>query len=295
MKKIDILNSLKNTINENKHVEIDMKNLNKFKEKYKSTEFTMPYFDSPLCLTSMEDIIQYFFLIDSLNFKFWHDKDKSDYIYKGKIDSPALYSAIEDNLWLLDANRMAELNDFEVIDVFHNIPMISERKRIINDNGEVLIKKYLGKAINMLEEGNFEIPKILDLLSEIKSFKDIYKNHIFMKRAQLFLAMVHGHFKDKNLLKGIEELTVYADYQIPKLFEYLGIFKYSKKLKDKIDNLEFIDSESEEELSIRSQTINAGEILSNKLNYPAAYLDYLLWQLGRNVEKPHHYTRTIWY
>ncbi len=295
MRKIDILNSIKDTVEKNKHVRIDMDNLNKFVDEYKNGEFTMPYFEAPSCLTKTEDIIQYFFLIDSLNFKFWHDSDKRDYNYKGKIDAPALYAAIEDNLWLLDAQKMAELDIVSTKKVFHDIPMINERKKIINDNGSILVNKYLGKAINILEEGNYEIPKILDLLKEIESFGDIYKNHIFMKRAQLFLAMVHGNLKEKSLLKEIEQLTVYADYQIPKLFEYLKIFKYSEELQDKIDNSKFIESESEEELAIRSQTINVGELLSNKLNCPSAYLDFLLWQLGKNVEKNFHYTRTIWY
>ncbi len=252
----------------------------------------MPRFPINSELSNIEDVVQYFFLIDSLNFKFWHD-NKNNYNYKGIVDSAALFRAIDDNLWLLDAKRMSEINDEKMKEVFHDIPMINKRKEILNNNGNILTEKYKGKAINILESGNYEIPKILDLLAEIPAFCDIYKEHIFMKRAQLFLAMVHGN---TNLLKGIEELTVYADYQIPKLFEYLEIFKYSEELQNKINNSEFIDSGSEEELAIRSNTIQVGELLSNILKYPNAYLDYLLWSLGKDVtNKKFHYTRTIWY
>lgn len=291
MNKIDILKSIRKTVNENIYVRINTDKLNDLAKYFSNIKFTMPLFNAPESLETEEDIVQYFFLLDSLNFKFWHD-DRSDYNYKGKTDSPALESAICDNLWIITAKEMASINNLRMMCIFHNIPMINERKKIITDNGKVLLKKYEGKAINILEEGNFEIPKVLDLLKEVDSFCDIYKNHIFMKRAQLFLAMVHSRL---NNLRDIEELTVYADYQIPKFLEHFGVFKYNEELKRKIENSEDIFSESEEELAIRSCTIEVGELLSNKLNIPNAYLDYPLWKSGKELTKKHHYTKTIWY
>ena len=173
--------------------------------------------------------------------------------------------------------------------------MAKERIELLNENGYILLNKYNGKVINILEEGNFEISKILKILSNLDPWKDIYSNCIFMKRAQLFLAMVYGNLQNKSNLKGIEEMTLYADYEIPKILEDLGILKYNEELKNKINNRQLIESKSEEEISIRAFTIYVGELISNKIGCPSPYLDYILWSLGVKNSKPHHYTKTIWY
>lgn len=196
---------------------------------------------------------------------------------------------------MLEANRLVNLDEKETRKVFGNIPMFKERLQLLRENGFILLKQYGGKVINILEVGQYEIPKILDLLYELDPWCDAYQGHIFMKRAQLFLATIHGHFQKQSPLKGEDQFTLYADYQIPRALEHLGILKYSNKLEQKINNAELIELGSEEELALRSFTIYAGELLAEKVGCPAAYLDYSLWKSGRQAVKKYHYTRTIWY
>jgi hypothetical protein len=117
--------------------------------------------------------------------------------------------------------------------------------------------------------------------------------------------MLYGRFRNRDLFKieDVEELTVFADYVVPKGLRDLGILNYGKSLAEKVDSLTPIRSGSLEELEIRASTIHACDRLIKQINIikpeekvNALHIDYKLWDETRSLEgKPHHLTRTTAY
>ncbi len=135
----------------------------------------------------------------------------------------------------------------------------------------------------------------------------------FFKRAQLFVGMVQGRFQDKLPFdKGLEELTVFADYRVPQTLHAMGIIRYSPSLLKNISSNQLIPYGSKQELEIRAATIVGTDMLTSNLNeyhdgsLNALHADYLLWSAMRkrdslppgvmsSIDVPHHRTMTTDY
>jgi hypothetical protein len=132
----------------------------------------------------------------------------------------------------------------------------------------------------------------------------------FSKRAQLFVGMVQGKFG--CFKRGLEDLTVFADYRVPQTLHSMGIIRYSPELLRIISSNELIPSGSKPELEIRAATIVATDLLTFELNkyhdnsLNVLHVDYLLWSLMRKrnslptgvmslTDIPHHRTMTTDY
>ena len=135
----------------------------------------------------------------------------------------------------------------------------------------------------------------------------------FFKRPQLFVGMVQGRFQeDAPFDKGLEDLTVYADYRVPQTLHAMGIIEYSAPLLSRIASRELIPSGSRQELEIRAASLVGADLLMlclNKYrdeNINALEMDYFLWSLMHksssissailiSKDMPHHLTMTTDY
>ena len=132
----------------------------------------------------------------------------------------------------------------------------------------------------------------------------------FFKRAQLFVGMVQGKFGHFD--KGLEDLTVFADYRVPQTLHSMGIIRYGASLLSTISSNKLIPYGSKQELEIRAATIVGTDMLTAHLNeyhegsLNVLHTDYLLWSAVRkrgslppdvmsSVDTPHHRTMTTDY
>ncbi len=132
----------------------------------------------------------------------------------------------------------------------------------------------------------------------------------FFKRAQLFVGMVQGKFGHFD--KGLEDLTVFADYRVPQTLHSMGVIRYATSLQSDISSNKLIPYGSKQELEIRAATIVGTDMLTAHLNeyhdgsLNVLHTDYLLWSAMRkrgslppgvmsSIDIPHHRTMTTDY
>jgi hypothetical protein len=132
----------------------------------------------------------------------------------------------------------------------------------------------------------------------------------FFKRAQLFVGMVQGKFGHFN--KGLEDLTVFADYRVPQTLHSMGVIRYEPSLLSDISSNKLIPYGSKQELEIRAATVVGTDMLTAELNeyhngsLNVLHADYLLWSAMRtrgslppgvmsSIDLPHHRTMTTDY
>jgi len=268
---------------------------------------------------SIEEKTQYLFILDSINFSFFADKHKQKWSikYKGKNISGyfALSLALKraaKNSPLLKASFLSSITASLLENILGGqgkIPLLKERQTILNENGKILLKKFNGQAVSILNQSNHSAQKFIKiLLDNFPSFRDIAKlkgnNVYFLKRAQILAADIYGAFSGKGLgaFYDIDRITCFADYKIPQILEHFQVLEYSPKLLEKIKQKEKIRPGSRQEIEIRANTIQAVELLKKYLKQQGRELrsfevDWILWNMAKKEKTkiPHHMTRTIFY
>ncbi|MPN62756.1 hypothetical protein SDC9_210509 [bioreactor metagenome] len=118
----------------------------------------------------------------------------------------------------------------------------------------------------------------------------------YLKKAQLALSMIAAFLRSTGNDVGAEDLTAFADYQVPRVLRGLGVLAYSTSLADKVDQRILLTENGQEELSIRAATVLACEAIAAHTGGTSADIDNLLW-LSQDIagETPFHLTETRWY
>lgn len=272
-----------------------------------------------------EKTIQFFMIGNSLNFKFWKDSSKERFAteYQGTKWEGAtgmwacLRRAYEEGVPILDAAYLSKLTLAQARQIFRGnmeIPMLKERVEILNEVGKVLQEKYGGSFVNLyrgsdgyaFQNGRGMVER---LVNDFPSFRDealdpvTGKNVKFNKRAQLAVAMLASRLNGTGLFeaKDLKNLTVFADYELPKSLQHLGILRYDPALESAVTSGSLIPKGSRREIEIRAHTIYAAKLLELALKKSGKdvnplHVDYLLWSQGKGLkEKPHHLTETTAY
>ncbi|HEV8601109.1 MAG TPA: queuosine salvage family protein [Patescibacteria group bacterium] len=314
-----ILASIEPPVKQSKHVKIDPEKLRLLAEKIKDQE--LPAWDNQLqFLGNIEQTIQYYFFLDSINFCFWAEKGKEKWQYprnSGWISgyyafSFAIKRFFENNPEFFDAGKMADISFRQFKEIFAGkgeLQLLEKRHEIIRENFRILSGKYQGQAANLAKQALGDVSHLVEsIVDDFPSFQDISQlggNKIyFLKRAQIFASDIYYALKNAEPLnfKNLNDLTLFADYKIPQLLCAEGVLRYSQALTDKISAETLITAGSEEEIEIRAFTVLAGELLlaeleklGRKLN--SNQLDWILWVLAKNTRftMPHHLTLTTYY
>lgn len=197
------------------------------------------------------------------------------------------------------------------------IPLFEDKYNVLVETGEVLVEKFEGHFYNLLRKSEKRVFNngngVVELLvSNFPSFDDFsYFNHTkvsYNKRAQLLAGLLQGKFLGTGVTlfpeQDVRALTIFADYQVPRAEEALGMLVYSKALKEKIEAGKLIPKDSKEENEIRANAIVAAFRLGEEINkrrspenqVNALHMDYKLWSEGRKIkEGRHHLTKTTAY
>lgn len=262
-----------------------------------------------------EEMANYLLMQDSIAFCFWGDPPW-EVEYRGRHFRgyhalvAALRRSIEVGCPLPDPGYLRELTLEDLHFILRGrgeLKLLRERLECLREVGEVLTRQFGGSFLRAVEEAGYEVPSLLELLvSSFPSFDDRAfvdgREVVFHKRAQLLIADLHGALGDALPLRGLEELTAFADYQLPALLREKGVLSYSPSLAARVDAGEELPAGSREEVEIRAATVQAVEMLREALSRRGISLrsfevDWLLWDWSQEEppSRPHHRTVTTGY
>ena len=264
---------------------------------------------------------EWLFLLNTVNHCFWPDAGSPPWTieYNNEMLSgywalaASLKRAMEEGVYLHRAATLAELDSPTLAHIFRGrgeIPLLEERVKNLRQAGHVLLDRFQGSFIHLLEEAGGSATKFVDLLAkEISSFNDVAEYHskkvYFYKRAQLLVHDLWSTFSGRSWgnFIDLENLTAFADYKLPQVLRHLDILHYKPELADLVQNLVQLPAGSLEEVEIRAATVWAVELLRQKLSeqglrVSSPQLDNWLWYLGQEDAYralPYHRTRTVFY
>jgi len=318
----EVLETAKNVAEKSRQVRINHEALKKFSQELAEGGIPAPAWDAEYHFKgNEEETIAYLLAVDTVNFCFWppRGQEKWEISYKGKTYSGyyglavSLKKALESGVPLTDASFLASLSQKKLEDVLAGtgvLQLIAERLRNLQEMGSVLMDKYSGRGSDLVAAAGGSAIKLVRMLAaDFSSFRDQATHHgqevLFYKRAQLFIADLHGALGRKGLgsFKDIKELTAFADYKLPQVLRHVGVFKYAPGLVQRVDRMMHLDPGSEEEVEIRASTIWAVELIRQAMkrlgkDVHASEIDWLLWNLGQDDRfraKPYHRTVTTFY
>ncbi len=264
---------------------------------------------------------QWIFVLDTLNHCFWPEVGSAPWQiqYGSEVLSgywalaASLKRAMEEGIAIHQAKTLATLESHTLSQIFRGrgeIPLFEKRLANLRHAGQVLLHRFQGSFIHVLEESRRSAAKFINLLAgEFPSFNDTATYHgktvYFFKRSQLLIQDLWSAFSGGSWGRFLdqEKLTAFADYKLPQVLRHLGIIHYEPELAERIQNLLHIPPGSPEEVEIRAATIWAVELLRRELTkrskkVSSAQIDNWLWNLGQDDtyrSQPYHRTRTVFY
>lgn len=261
------------------------------------------------------------FVLDALNFCFWEEPGQAKWSieYHGETLSgywalaASLKRAVEESIPLMNAEFLATISSKTVEKIFRGnqrIPLFQKRVDNLREVGTILLEKYDGTFVNVLQEADRSAVKLVrKVVSNFPSFNDIAtyngRTIYLYKRAQLLAADLNGAFEGEGYgdFIDLDQLTIFADYKLPQVLRHYHVLEYDNHLSHIVDNYIHCAPGSPEEIEIRASTVQAVELIRQSLtnghgSIPAFKLDWWLWTLGQDDtvrERPYHRTRTMFY
>lgn len=322
-----VLDSVKPVAKRSAFVSIDLEKLKEVARKYAGEELIVPDWKAPVFPSNNNrDTIAFFLLGNSINFAYSDFKTGVKYEteyqgmpWKGAFGMwAALKRGIDGGVPLLDGKYLAGISEAQMKSLFEGnivIPMLPERLEIFREVGRVLNAHYGSHFAGVVEKsGNrlFDGGKgtVERLVYHFPSFGDRWQYGnllaIFNKRAQLAAGMVQGRFLGDGIelfpRSEVDMLTVFADYELPKILNAMGILRYTNTLSNAINEGKMIERGSFVEIEIRANTIVAAQLLQDEINsvrdekVNALNIDFKLWSEGKNFkDAKHHLTETTAY
>lgn len=244
----------------------------------------------------LKNSVRFLIGLNSINYQFWDlvNGEFVRYQNKGQIGALGSFAGFVELFEILEKeNFNKDKIDNELIaKCFGNI---SDKERRIEILKEALDVKNFEKVYTLINEHITNQGFNVELAEKIANILPKSYNDPYLKKIQLALYEISHVYESKG--KNINcEITVAADYQLPKVLEGMGILEYSQDLMKKIDAFELINPDSEEERAIRAATIIACEKISYEHNISIPALDRILWLARNNFkDKKFHLTKTTNY
>ncbi|HOO76827.1 MAG TPA: queuosine salvage family protein [bacterium] len=317
--KEEIIRSLRPVVSDFKFVAVNDKVLDEFCSRIRPKHIPHPDWNAPVIYGGLDETgIDYFLVMNSINFCFWGDP-KWTVEYRGRSYDgafgmfAALTRALEEGHPIYDGAYLAKLSKTDLAHILRGnvpIPLLEPRLGILRDIGRGLAGRWGGRFSRMVAEVGGSAVALVGLLTEqFPSFNDSVPwgegRLIFHKRAQLAPAMINERWRGKGIgaFRDIDRLTVSADYKLPQVLRRTGILEYVPSLAQRIDENRRIPANSREEIEIRAATIMAGEMMREKIartipSITSQDVDRFLWLVGQTKtgnEKPYHKTLTTAY
>lgn len=310
-------------LGEDASYEAAIKMITPYLEKWKPESWSDHPLHPPLS-NDVEKKSMWIFLIDTLNFAFWKPENQplftvkyNDQLYTGYWSlCAAIRRAIDEGIPILDSKFWVEATEDNWKQIFKSetttqILLFNERLRVVREAGKFLIDRFNGSAYEMIRSVNNSAIGLRDLVqTNLKSYADYctYKERTvyFLKRAQILAADIHYAFLPNNdpvcVFNDIDQITMFADYRVPQILNYLGLIVYSNELLNELRERPHLLSGSTMECEIRGCSIAAVEKLKMKLNNGtmSVLIDFVLWDYATQNRSemdhiPIHKTESVFY
>ncbi|KAK4306846.1 hypothetical protein Pmani_021352 [Petrolisthes manimaculis] len=230
---------------------------------------------------SEEELANWIFLVDSLNFNFWTPDGEPKFTvqwngktYKGYMAMvAAINRAIDEGKRIYDPKYYTSLSIDEVKHIFRSLtsstmPLFEERLRVMKEVGETLLDKYEGSFAEVIKKCEKSGIRLVELVTnDFPSFNDTAEFEgqkvAMFKRAQIVVSDTWLLFRGQGLgaFLDIDELTMFADYRVPQALAYFGALEYSESLTQKLKKQTLFKSGDREEAKIRGCSIHAVELI----------------------------------
>lgn len=245
------------------------------------------------------DAMAFLVVLCALNYRFWSRTEAGvvmQYRHAELSGSRALWSSLEDAWSSRDPSwRTLErrLQSEGVQALFGDIPDGPSRLAILN---EILCPR-LDQVTSDLTASIMGTSQVtIDHAAQLADAFPLAFGDPYLKKAQLALSMFSAYCNWLNLNIAVDQLTAFADYQVPRVLRAIGVLSYSDALTEALDQRQWIDAGSDQEHAIRGATILACERIAARIGSTAAAVDNLLWQSQSTaVDAPFHLTPTTWY
>lgn len=245
---------------------------------------------------SLKESCRYLIALNSINYQFWDVKENGEFIrYENDcyVGALAMNKGFENLYKFMCQNKFntGMLNIELISNFFGDIPEKEERLSILKESFNPIFFEKVFEIIDSDSKKGFLTTETAEKIAAIMpiSFSDPY-----LKKIQLAIYEIAAVYNARS--NNVEtDITVAADYQIPKVLEGLGVLKYSDNLSRKINNKELIEQGSIEEKALRAATILACDEIAyqHKLSIPV--LDKQLWLLRNKFNSNFHLTKTPMY
>jgi len=269
--------------------------------------------------------IDWFCVVNTLNFCFWHNDNEEGWKVDGHTGGYALCAAInraiKEKVDILNPKFYSIITEEQLENVLRSdtkvkISLLSERVKCLHEVGRVLLDHFGGTFENVIKKSENSAKKLLALIVDnFKCFKDeaTFKGHkvCFYKRAQILIGDIWACFNGKGIghFIDLDEITMFADYRVPQTLLWYGVFEYSPVLLEKLQQNVIFKNGDVEEIEIRGCSIHAIELLKEFVNKKlgvntlnSILIDYFLWNFRRKhaqeiLEKglPFHKVYSIYY
>ncbi len=179
----------------------------------------------------------------------------------------------------------------------------------LRDLGELLIDRFDGQFTALVESADHRAHSLVEILSEMPLYRDVATYRDFdvplYKRAQITVADLHLALGGQGLgrFEDLDDLTIFADNQVPHVLRAAGILRYSQELTDLIANGQYLQPNSPEEVEIRACGLHAVELIVDHLREQGVEttsmaVDNYLWHIGESPpysEGPKHRAKSTFY
>ena len=318
-----VLHSIKPVIENLENLSIDLAQLTNEAKKLSTYNYEIKFSNN--LKQKPEDVIRKTMLINTLNFAFTDFESQIKYTLNagGNIysDTDAMVyqidQAVENGIDFYDGYFLRDVTEKTFKSIFTaniDMPMATEKTNVLNKVGEILVEEFKGDWLNFIKSGPKKLYQngeglIERLIFQFERFRDtstyLGEEVYFLKLAQLAFWGIHRELANYGdfYIEDMENMTAFADYIVPVALDVMKITTYTPQLDEKIRNGELIERDSEEEIEIRSTSIYATAILTEKVNERRPenksiiipQLDYRLWKNYHATHHPHHLTYTTMY
>lgn len=276
----------------------------------------LPAFMEPTSHPSEVQTVAFELVMGALNFMFWDAPSTQSWPYaraelpvqrysrNGAVGAWAMTAAM-DEWWQDAARRTGALDDLSMLktmaedlqtrpvtDFLGDIPLPAQRVAILQECLNPLRIRALceGVLARVRYEGRLDwrdaqwIAALLPM-----GYSDPY-----LKKAQLTLMQSAAKLRPYGHRITLD-VTLAADYQLPKVLRHLGVLHYSDEIAQAVECGQLFDEDSSQERAIRAATVLAGEALKGD-DGPVEALDNWLWQMRNDVrDAPFHLCKTTRY
>ncbi|XP_045187701.1 queuosine salvage protein-like [Mercenaria mercenaria] len=283
--------------------------------------------------TMDENALNWIFVADTLNFSFWSDDETKKYMvrYKGKEYTgywslcAAMNRALDEGIKLTEPKYFANITKKKLSEILrsdsdYDIPLIEERFTVLREAGQVLMEKYDGSVVELVQQCNKSAQTMMkQVVKDFTSYRDetefAGKHVAIYKRVQILIADIWACFEGQGYgeFNDIDTITMFADYRIPQALLYFGALQYSDELSEFLRKEHRLNSGERYEVEIRGCSVWATELINQetrkimdadadgkKLLVNSILIDHYLWDYRRdNADKmtdlPFHKIRCIYY